>query len=153
MKIPGVLSVILLAALTLACRQPDGPMPTPDDENANRIGDLGRDLQAIARGDERRQTGFADDLAVFADEHVPESVEAVRGFAVGWARLSHREAHRPIRRADRADELEIGRLTELSDRQLKTLQGRAAGAAHCRRRGPGSAPTTWLPRCLPCSAP
>lgn len=110
--------------MSSACRQPDGPIPSPDEENANRISDMGRDLQAVARGESDAKGAFAEDLAVFADDHDTEAIQTVKGFggrladAIGSARLSDDSAQQISRLC-----WQIVGATELSDRQVKALQG------------------------------
>jgi hypothetical protein len=119
-----LLAIVLVAAFATACRQPDGTVPALDDQTTNRISDLGRDLQAVARGESDAKKAFADDLAVFADEDEPETLDAVRGFAVrlGDALVSAKLNDQSAEQIAQTSWKLVG-ATELSDRQVKGLQG------------------------------
>ncbi|HVZ20004.1 MAG TPA: hypothetical protein VG871_03020 [Vicinamibacterales bacterium] len=58
-----LVAAALSAALALVgCSQSDGPIPTPTDEQPNKVHDIGRDLQAIAGGEAAAQNDLLDDL-------------------------------------------------------------------------------------------
>jgi hypothetical protein len=54
--------VLLLAAGAAGCRQPEGTIPTPQGEQANKVGDIARDLMAVARREPDAAMNLADDL-------------------------------------------------------------------------------------------
>jgi hypothetical protein len=60
------LVLVMLAGLSIGCRQPDGPMPTPTAEDENKIGDVSRDLLAVAARSPSAVEDLGDDLANFA---------------------------------------------------------------------------------------
>jgi hypothetical protein len=115
--------VFMLPLLLAACRQADGPMPEATGEVPNRLADISRDLQAVARGDAQARQDLADDVTVFVDE------EQDRRQAVG--ELSRRAAD--VVSGSRLTEQSAQRLAqqlwtaaaarELSQRQVETLQG------------------------------
>jgi hypothetical protein len=105
-----------------ACRQPDGPIPTPNSEDAGRLVDLGRDLHAVSLGQEDAPKDFVDDFVVFVDEHLPEAVSEARSFAQS---LSDALVQKPFSQ-DAADRLArttwtVVGATELSSRQVKAV--------------------------------
>ena len=53
---------VLVLVASAACRQPDGPIPQPTPEEQNEIGDLSRDLLAVAGGDAQAVQDLRDDL-------------------------------------------------------------------------------------------
>jgi hypothetical protein len=59
---------VLVMALA-GCRQPDGSMPLPGGEQANRVDDISRDLQNVARSDSNAPAELLDDLTYL--ESVP----------------------------------------------------------------------------------
>lgn len=97
-------------------------MPPLDVQNANRVDDIGVDLQRIAGGSEESKYELAEDLLVAADVD-SEGRAVVTGFA---ARLADAVAAAELN-DDGAEG--VARLawtlvaaTELSDRQVKQLQ-------------------------------
>jgi hypothetical protein len=52
-----------LLLLLAGCRQPDGTMPTPTEEQKGRIADIARDLQNVAEKSPDGPQEFMDDLA------------------------------------------------------------------------------------------
>jgi hypothetical protein len=70
-RVPRLVPVLVLitatACLVSGCRQTDGPMPSQQGDVPNRLGDLGRDLMSVSRGDAQAREDFADDLRVFID--------------------------------------------------------------------------------------
>ena len=60
--------VLLAAAISLpACRQADGPIPTPSQTVQEELHDVGRDLQNVASGrDPEAPKDLADDLRKYA---------------------------------------------------------------------------------------
>ena len=62
-------AIILAAALSSsACRQADGPMPPTNDTVTNEIGDIGRDLQNLAKNDPDGPKDLAGDLGHYAED-------------------------------------------------------------------------------------
>jgi hypothetical protein len=54
-----------------ACRQSDGPMPVPVDEQPNRVEDLGRDLKNVASGQPEAEAELLSDLLTLDSEEPP----------------------------------------------------------------------------------
>ena len=113
---------LLAAALgASACSQPDGPMPVPDEATVNEIGDVGRDIRAVAGKDLQAPKDLVEDLTRFSpnDEGEPATGELGR-------RLADVLPGRALKEPD-ADTLArkvwegtTGR--ELSGKQVETLQ-------------------------------
>jgi hypothetical protein len=122
-KTTALLAILVLAVLSGGCRQPDGVTPPLDEQGMNRISDLSRDLQSVARGEAGAPKDFADDLLVFVDEHSPETRTVVEGFAgrlaeaVASASLSEPAAEQLAH----TSWMVVG-ATEMSDRQIRSLQ-------------------------------
>ena len=70
---------VLIAIVGLsfgACRQADGPIPTPNEDRQAEIEDMRRDLQNVASGrDPQAPRELADDLRKYTEE--PEAMSAV----------------------------------------------------------------------------
>ena len=120
-KTTAFLTILVLAVLSGGCRQPDGVTPPLDEQGMNRISDLSRDLQSIARGDAGAPRDFADDLLVLVDSS--DARPAVEGFA---GRLAEAVASATLA-APAADQLAhtcwmVVGATEMSDRQIRSLQ-------------------------------
>jgi hypothetical protein len=113
--------VTVAALLAGGCRQADGPMPTPQGEMPNRIGDISRDLRSIAARDAQARTDLSDDLVAFVDESEPRPAlqELSRRTAdlVSGRNLSEQQAQRL---AHHLWTSVVAR--ELSQRQVETLQ-------------------------------
>ena len=59
---------VCAAALVSSCRQADGPLPNPkEDEAANRVTDMSRDLGNVAAGHPEAPMDFLDGLMAFVD--------------------------------------------------------------------------------------
>ena len=70
----GFIGAVLL--LSSGCRQPDGPVPTPNATVQEELGDVARDLQYIAAArDPQAPKDLADDLRKYARR--PSAVPAV----------------------------------------------------------------------------
>lgn len=54
--------IVLLLLAVAGCRQADGELPVPAGEQVNKVGDIGRDLQNIASGDQAAPMDLIDDL-------------------------------------------------------------------------------------------
>ena len=123
MKLPVIFALVLVAALTAACRQPDGSLPPLDEQDTNRISDLAHDLQAIAGGDASAHKDFAQDLVVFVDPHAPEAQATVLDFAgqlaavVASAKLTEQSAQQLAHST-----WSVVGATEMSDRQIRAMQ-------------------------------
>jgi|SRR5688572_22345913 len=68
----------LLLTLT-GCRQPDGTLPAPQGDQANRVDDISRDLQNVARNDSNAPAELLDDLTYL--ESVPRPPERLKAMA------------------------------------------------------------------------
>ena len=53
---------LMLLILSAGCRQPEGTVPVPVDEQPNKISDMSHDLQFLANGDAQAETYLTDDL-------------------------------------------------------------------------------------------
>ena len=92
--------LIGVAVLVLSgCRQPDGPIPTPDATVQEELGDVARDLQYIAAArDPQAPQNLAEDLRKYAQR--PAAVPAVDELsrrtagAVAGSQLSEQAAQR-----------------------------------------------------------
>ena len=121
-----LLSIALLTTLVsaAACRQPDGPLPSAgnDAEIPNKLYDMSRDLQSIAGGEEQAKQDWVDDVRVFA--RTSQSESAVVPFArqiadaVAGTKLTEQGSQQLAHSTWTAVAA-----TELSDRQVETLQG------------------------------
>jgi hypothetical protein len=73
---------VALAVATAGCRMADGPLPTPGNEDLNRLDDLRRDLGNVVAGHPDAKKDFADDLMVFVKADArPEAPVAVNELA------------------------------------------------------------------------
>jgi hypothetical protein len=62
-------AVALVCALQFAaCRQADGPLPATTPDTSNELGDISRDMQAVAGGDASGQKDLTDDIGHYAQE-------------------------------------------------------------------------------------
>jgi hypothetical protein len=76
----GAAAICAAVLLTLAgCRQPEGAMPAPQGEQPNRIDDISRDLQNVARNDSNAPAELLDDLTSL--EAVPRPPERLKALA------------------------------------------------------------------------
>lgn len=64
----GIIGMMLGLA---ACRQPDGSMPVPVDEQPNRVEDIGNDLRNVASRQPEAPTELLDDLRTLDHEEPP----------------------------------------------------------------------------------
>lgn len=115
--------LVVIAGLFLgACRQGDGPVPTPDQTRQEELVDVTRDLQNIASGrDPQAPKDLADDLRKYAEG--PTAVAAVDELstrtarALGGRTLAEQDAQRL------AHNLWLSvAAREMSERQIETLQ-------------------------------
>ncbi len=117
-------SVFLLMALVVSaagCRQPDGPLPTAKGEEVpNRLGDLSRDLLAVARGETQAKQDFAEDLRVFAKTPGGEQAAVDFGLGLGDALLGAKMTEQSAQQLAHTSWTVVG-ATELSERQGKAL--------------------------------
>jgi hypothetical protein len=58
--------ILFIAIVAAGCRQADGPMPQQGAETNNRLGDLSRDLLAVAGGEATATQDYVDDVKTFA---------------------------------------------------------------------------------------
>ena len=117
------IAAVLFPLLLAGCRQADGPMPEANGEVPNRLSDITRDLQSVARGDMQARQDLADDVTVFVDAG-KESRQAVNELSrrtaevVDGSRLSDQTAQRLAHQLWTA-----AAARELSQRQVEVLQG------------------------------
>lgn|SRR5262245_18776188 len=62
----SLLTIVILVGSATACRQPDGPIPKPTDEEQNKIQDVSRDLLAVSSRAPSAVQELSDDLANLA---------------------------------------------------------------------------------------
>jgi hypothetical protein len=117
--VPVIVAVVLLGIS--GCRQPDGSMPKPDEEQVDRIQDLSRDLQNLASGNADAPKELGDDLTIISRMPVPEArvqelVQALQASLRGKAL--------PDEAAKRLAEnlFVVMSARQLSDRQIQSLQ-------------------------------
>jgi hypothetical protein len=117
--------VFVAAALASvsACRQADGPVPTPSAETQEELADVARDLQYIASGsDPAAPTYLESDLAKYAQRASAEPVvvELARrtSVAVSGVKLAEQDAQRLTHNLW----LSVA-AREISERQVEGLQG------------------------------
>jgi hypothetical protein len=56
---------VVVALSAAGCRMADGPLPTPNSEDLNRLDDLRRDMGNVVGGHAEAKQDFLDDLMVF----------------------------------------------------------------------------------------
>jgi hypothetical protein len=71
--------LIGLLLVTTACRQADGALPMPVDDQPNKVGDVARDLQNVAAGVEGSPGELREDLGGF--DAVPRPTALVDGLS------------------------------------------------------------------------
>jgi len=116
-----ILVVVTVAIVVFgACRR-DGPMPMLDEETDNRVGDVGRDLTAVARGEAQARQDLADDLIVFVGNGV-DARQSVDNLAQLLAdTLSGKMLSDEQARVLAEDLWKSAAATELSGRQIEAL--------------------------------
>lgn len=115
--------LIVIAGLSLgACRQADGPIPTPSQTVQEELVDVTRDLQNVASGrDPQGPQDLAADLRKYVER--PDAVLAVDELstrtarALGGRALADQDAQRLAHNLWLAVEAR-----EMSERQIETLQ-------------------------------
>jgi hypothetical protein len=115
----------LIGAVVLGlsgCRQPDGPVPTPDATVQEELGDVARDLRDIATArDPQASQNLADDLRKYAQR--PSAVPAVDELsrrtagAVAGSQLTEQAAQRLTHNLW----LSVA-ARDISERQIESLQ-------------------------------
>jgi hypothetical protein len=78
----AIAGVLLVAA---GCRQSDGPIPTPVDEQPNKIEDIGHDLQHVGRAEADAERDLLDDLDGLDENTRPASMVQKLGTALATA--------------------------------------------------------------------
>ncbi len=115
--------LIAIVGLSLgACRQADGPIPTPNENVQSELVDVMRDLQNVASGrDSQAPRDLADDLRKYTEE--PDAMSAVDELSertatvLAGVNLTEQAAQRLAHNLW----LSVAAL-ELSERQVETLQ-------------------------------
>ena len=118
-------SIAVVAALSCCaagCRQSDGAMPTIQREVTNRLGDLSRDLQSVAGGEEQAKADFADDLRVFARSPGGEAAAAAWGLRVAGAVANSNKLTEQAAQQLAHTSWTVVAGTQLSERQAETLK-------------------------------
>jgi len=114
--------ILMLLPVAAACRQPDGPMPTPSRDAQEDLSDISRDLTYIATGsDPAAPTDLAYDLRKYTEEEdgirAVEELSRRTASAVANKKLPEQTAQRLAHTLW----LSIAAV-ELSDRQVEGLQ-------------------------------
>lgn len=82
---------------TTACRQPEGPLPTPQGEMPNKLRDIGHDIGNVSLGHEDADRDLFDDLSTLNGTFRPAPlVRALNDAvvqAVGATAISETKAH------------------------------------------------------------
>ena len=114
--------MLAFACSVAACRQPDGPMPTPGQGSSNDLGDLSKDLLNVTGRVKDSPQELTDDLVRFAQEKKVEPPAGELGRrvvdTVAGSKLTEPDAAKLARTL-----WVIIRATELSDRQVKSMEG------------------------------
>jgi hypothetical protein len=114
-------AALVLLCFAAACSQSDGPMPTPQEDTANRLHDIARDLQNIAGGDKEGPKDFQDDLLAFLDSGEPHAQAQELSRRVSTSVAGKRMPDDVA--AKLANQLWVAvAARELSSRQISTLQ-------------------------------
>jgi hypothetical protein len=118
--------LLALALLAPGCRQADGPLPQPANEQTNEIGDIARDMANVVNKDPQGPEDLKGDLAKYANnDDARVRIDALADNlvqALGSARLDDATAQRL------AHTLWVGiTATELSERQVEVLERELKG--------------------------
>lgn len=122
MRFPVRFALIPVLAFSLAaCRQADGPVPTPNAATQNEIDDMSRDLLGIAARDAESQRYLSDDLHKYTEvsSNLPAFDELARrtSTVVQGTKLSEQAAKQL------AHDLWLAvSAREMSERQVEALQ-------------------------------
>jgi len=124
MRLRAHVVLVVIVGLSLgACRQADGPMPTPSEDVQEELKDVARDLQNVASArDPQARRDLADDLRKYTS--TPGAAEAVDELSQSAATvLAGVDLGEPAAE-QLAHSLWLSvAASELSDRQTETLQG------------------------------
>ena len=114
----GVLVPMMLGVV--GCRQPDGEIPPPTEEQMNQIGDIARDLQNVAAGRPKARLELADDLYNLADPSPPRDLADRLSDALEAALAGRALSEAATRQV--ADLLfVVSRVRQLSERQIDQM--------------------------------
>ena len=110
-----------MSCFLFGCRQADGPIPAPNREQSNEIGDIARDLMNVASKDAQAPEELVNDIGKYGtnDEAVAQMNALAREVAqaLSGARLDEQTAQAFAR------VLWVGvTARELSERQIETLE-------------------------------
>ncbi len=116
-----VFIAVPLAVSLAACRQPDGPTPTPTEDAKDEIGEMARDMINVINREPEAEAELTSDVSKYASD--VEAVDASRELArrlmevLPTARLDEGAAQRL------AHTLWMGvTATEMSERQVGAMQ-------------------------------
>ncbi len=115
--------IVVMMGLSLgACRQADGPMPTPSEDVQSELDDVTRDLQNVASArDPQARQDLADDLRKYADAQSAESVVDELSQRAATALAGVDLAEQAAQQLAHSLWLSVA-ARELSERQTETLQ-------------------------------
>ena len=118
MRVGVVVGAVLMVS---GCRQPDGPVPTPNDNVQEELVDVSRDLQNIAAGrDPEALQDLAADLSKYAGPTAKPTVEELSrrtASAVAGTELTEQAAQRLTHNLWLAITAR-----DISERQIESLQ-------------------------------
>ena len=120
-------TLVFVAAISGgACRQPDGTLPTPQGEQANKTEDIKRDLLAVARQEQGAAEDLKSDLENLTGDQPPTYLVAdlAKGLedALGGTKLTDESAKKI------ATQLYVAICArELSERQIDVLRKDVTG--------------------------
>lgn len=128
MTAPRAACLLALVVLSAApgCRQPDGTVPTPQGEQANKTEDISRDLLAVARQEKTAVEDLRSDLENLTGDGPPdyliEDLSTGLQAALGGTRLADESAKKL------AQQMYVTICArELSERQIEVLRKDVAG--------------------------
>jgi hypothetical protein len=136
----GAVLTLVVVCTAAGCRQADGPIPTPIDEQPNKIEDIGHDLQNIARGDAEAEGDLLDDLEGLDGTPRPQSLvralsaataDAVRGASLADAQAQ--EVARLLFIVMTAEELNARQIEQFTGDLRTALTGAGADEATATR--------------------
>jgi len=133
----GIVWMVVGAA---ACRQPDGQMPVPVDEQSNRVEDVGRDLLNVASRQPDAESELLDDLRTLASDEPPlpaaQAVTRELGTALGGKPLPDAAAQqlaRSLFHAAAGRDLSARQIGRIGESVTEVLLGAGADAAAAQR--------------------
>ncbi|MBM3819474.1 MAG: hypothetical protein FJW14_10745 [Acidimicrobiia bacterium] len=121
---PPVLFAVCVTALSMsACRQADGPVPSPDTNALAELVDVTRDLENVANNNPDGPEELAHDLRKYVSDQRPNAVPAVDELSRRTAQVLPKSKLSPQSAQQLAHNLWVTvSARELSERQVESLQ-------------------------------